>query len=52
MSEVKYCVKCFDDNDETAVSIVCSIDELFDIIGHFSKVYKVKAFILNNDKEV
>ena len=49
--DIRYCVKCFDENDECALSIVCPIEDLFEILDRYSKMYKVKAFILSDNKE-
>ena len=50
MSNLRYCVKCFD-NDIERVSLVIDADSLFEVVEYYSKQYKVKAFLLSESED-
>lgn len=50
MSNIRYCVKCFD-NDTERISLVIDADSLFEVVEYYSKQFKVKAFLLSDESE-
>lgn len=49
---MRYCVKCFDNNDICCISLVTDSDHLFEVCEDFRKDYKVKAYLLTEESEV
>lgn len=45
-----YVVKCFDDSDNCALSLVVTSDDLFKIVDYYKSLYKVKAFVLTESE--